>query len=54
MAGQRCMTNILHSGWNISGTKILRILLESKALKELPRKGLLGWLMVREWVRRSK
>ena len=54
MAGQSCMTNILHSGWNVSGTKILPIMLESKALKELPRKGLLGWLMVREWAHRSK
>ena len=54
MAGQCCMTNILHSGWNISGAKILQTMLESKALKELPQKGLLGWLMVCEWVRRSK
>ncbi|EPY73975.1 Claudin-12 isoform 2-like protein [Camelus ferus] len=51
---QSCITNIPRSGWNVRGTKILRIMLGSRAPKRLPRKGLgLGQVTVPERVHRS-
>lgn len=48
------ITNISRSGRNMRGTKILRIMLGSRARKGLPQKGLgLGQVTVHEWVRGS-